>query len=363
MGAAGAVSRIRAGELRGKFVPLAKRRMVLPLAIFGADYALYATGVVGAVVSGGLAEKLAFALLAGTFTALLAIVGHDAIHQSFTSSRILNRLIGTFAFLPALHPYSRWEHLHNRVHHRFTSQLGLDNAYPPMTVSEYLRASPARQRWYRFKRSFAGQAVYYLVDVWVPKILMPNRAERAGFGRADWLDFVFVYLWLAGLIAVLTALAHFEAKLALAAAVMDAALFGVCVPFLVWNVLFSFVTYVQHTGPNVHWILPTGHPSTPREKLRGTAHVILPGTVDWFLHRAQQHPAHHIHSGVPLYALKRAQAEVERHWPEETITARWTLSYHRRVTRDCKLYDPEADCWCDFALCPTTGPRAVRDSR
>ncbi|HLY06019.1 MAG TPA: fatty acid desaturase [Rhizomicrobium sp.] len=359
MSAAGALSRMRVGELRSKFVPLARRQMGLPLLIFGTDCVLYATGIVGAVESTGLAEKLAFALLAGTFTALLAIVGHDAVHRSFTSSRVLNRLIGIFAFLPALHPYSRWEHLHNHVHHRFTSQLGLDNAYPPMTVSEYVHASPARRRWYRFKRSLAGQAVYYLIDVWLPKILMPSRTDRASFRRADWIDFAFVYLWLAGLIAALTALAHFSAKLPLGAAVMDAALFGVLLPFLVWNVLFSFVTFVQHTGPDVHWILPTGHPSTASEKLRGTAHVILPGTVDWFLHRAQQHPAHHIHCGIPLYALKRAQAEVEERWPRDTIAARWTLSYHWRLTRDCKLYDPEADCWCDFALRPTTGPRAV----
>lgn len=359
MGEAGAVSGTRAGELSGKFVRLARRRMVLPLLILGADSALYATGIVGAVVAGGLAEKLAFALLAGTFTALLAIVGHDAVHRSFTSSRVLNRLIGTIAFLPALHPYSRWEHLHNHVHHRFTAQLGLDNAYPPMTVSEYVHASPAGRRWYRFKRSLGGQALYYLIDIWLAKILMPSRAERASFRRADWIDLAFVYLWLAGLIAALTALAYFGAKLTLAAAVMDAALFGVLLPFLVWNVVFSFVTFVQHTGPDVHWILRTGKPSTSIEKLRGTAHVILPGTVDWFLHRAMQHPAHHIHSGIALYALKPAQAEAERRWPEETITARWTLSYHWRLTRDCKLYDPQADCWCDFALRPTTGPRAV----
>jgi omega-6 fatty acid desaturase (delta-12 desaturase) len=359
MGGAGAVTRVRAGELRSEFVLLAKRRIFLPLLIFGADSALYATGIVGAVESRGLAEKLAFALLAGVFTALLAIVGHDAVHRSFTSSRVLNRLIGTIAFLPALHAYSRWEHHHNHVHHRFTGQLGLDNAYPPMTVSEYAHASPAQQRWYRFKRSLGGQAVYYLIDTWLPKIFMPGRAERAGFGRTDWIDLAVVYMWLAGLIAALTALAYFGAKLTLAAAVMDAALFGVLLPFLVWNVFFSFLTFVQHTGPDVHWILPTGHPSTSSEKLRGTAHVILPGTVDWFFHRAMQHPAHHIHSGIALYALERAQAEVAKRWPGETITARWTPSYHWRLTRDCKLYDPQADCWCDFALRPTTGPRAV----
>ena len=359
MGEAGVVLRVRPGELRGKFALLARRRMALPLLIFGADFALYGTGVVGAVLSRGLPEKLAFALLAGAFTALLAIVGHDAIHRSFTSSRVANRLIGTFAFLPALHPYSRWEHLHNHIHHRFIGQIGLDNAYPPMTVDEYARASPAQRRWYRFRRTLCGQALYYLVDVWVPKILLPNRGERAGFSRAEWTDFVWVYLWVAVLLAALATLVHFEANMTVPASLLDSVLFGVLLPFLVWNVVFSFLTFVQHTGPDVHWILPTGQPSTAREKLRGTAHVILPGTVDWFLHRAMQHPAHHIHSGIAFYALERAQAEVAARWPEEAIAVRWTPSYHWRLTRDCKLYDPRRDCWCDFALRPTTGPHAA----
>src|SRR5205085_8331558 len=97
--------------------------------------------------------KILLGVIAGVFIANLAIIGHDAIHRSFTSSRWLNRLIGTLAFLPALHPYSRWEHHHNRVHHRYTAQIGVDNAFPPMTVEQYRRASRPRRARYRFLRS------------------------------------------------------------------------------------------------------------------------------------------------------------------------------------------------------------------
>ena len=74
-------------------------------------------------------RKIGLAALAGVFIANLAIIGHDAIHNSFTRIRWLNRFIGTLAFLPALHPYSRWEFHHNKVHHRYVAQLGVDNAY------------------------------------------------------------------------------------------------------------------------------------------------------------------------------------------------------------------------------------------
>src|SRR5215469_8429471 len=136
-------------ERRGNFATLAERRLLLPIAIFAADLALYACCIYGAVTSTGLATKIAFSVGAGVVVSLLAIVGHDAVHRSFTSVRWLNRLIGTLAFLPALHPYTRWEHHHNRVHHRFTAQLGVDNAYPPMTVKDYAQASGWTKALYR----------------------------------------------------------------------------------------------------------------------------------------------------------------------------------------------------------------------
>src|SRR5437868_9776481 len=111
------------------------------LAIFAADVAGYLLFVFGAVASDDLAVKLLFSVLAGTCVALLAIVGHDAAHQSFLPTKRLNEIVGTLAFLPALHPFSLWEYHHNKVHHRFTAQIGLDNAFSPMTVEQYRAAS------------------------------------------------------------------------------------------------------------------------------------------------------------------------------------------------------------------------------
>jgi acyl-lipid omega-6 desaturase (Delta-12 desaturase) len=344
-------------ERRGTFAALAERRIFLPLAIFAADLVLYGWCVYGAVTSTGPAVKIAYSLGAGVVVSLLAIVGHDAVHKSFTSVRWLNRLIGTIAFLPALHPYSRWEHHHNRVHHRFTAQLGVDNAYPPMAVKDYVQASGWTQALYRWKRSLSGQPFYYLLDVWLPKIFMPNRAEREGFQPSDWMDLAIVYAWLVLFTAGLTALLHFETGRSVAAALLDASIFGFAIPFLVWNIFISFVTIVQHTGPDVRWIAPKGRPSTSAEKLQGTVHVLFPNPVDWLFHRVMQHPAHHIHSGVPLYTLKKAQQELVAHWLNPPIVARWTPLYHWQLTRDCKLFDPDRGVWCDFALRPTSAAR------
>ena len=347
-------------ERQRGFATLARRLLYLPLAIFFADLLLYCSSVWGAIGNGSLLDRSLFAVLAGVAISLLAIVAHDAIHNSFTSLRWLNRVIGTLAFLPALHPYSRWQHHHNRVHHVYTAQLGLDNAYPPMTVREYAAASRWARAEYRFKRSLAGQLVYYLIYMWLPKMFLPRRKERRDFRTVDWIDLALVYVWLFGMLGGLTMLVLSRTGGSPVRAFLDVAVFGVLIPFFVWNAFISFVTIVQHTGPDVRWISPTGSHSTSAEKLRGTVHLALPGPIDWLFHRVMQHPAHHIHSGVPLYSLKRAEEELSARLPALPVMARWTPGYHWRLMRDCKLYDPFVGGWCDFSSRPVSGVEPSR---
>ena len=332
-----------------------KRRIALPVLIFASSLSAYGLCVAGAVLATRLDAKVALAVLGGVFIANLAIIGHDAIHHSFTRVRWLNRLIGTIAFLPALHPYGRWEHHHNRVHHRYTAQIGVDNAYSPMTPEQYRAAPRGRRLYYRFMRSLAGQPFFYVVDIWLPKMFLPGRRETSTFRRSDWIDLGLVHAWLIVFIVGLAALAHARSGGAqgFGAALSNSAIFGFAVPFLVWNVFISFVTIVQHTGPRVRWILPTGRTSTYEQRLRGTVHAGFPEIVDWFFHRVMQHLAHHVNPGIPLYALKAAEHEVVAQAPERPLIERWTPAYHWRLTRDCKLYDTERDCWCRFDFQPS----------
>ena len=331
---------------------ITKRRIVLPTIIFLAGFAAYGACVAGAVLAARLDVKIACAVLAGVFIANLAIIGHDAVHRSFTSLRWLNRFIGTAAFLPALHPYSRWEYHHNRVHHLYTAQIGVDNAFSPMTPQQYRAATPGRRAYYRFMRSLGGQPFFYMVDIWLPKIFLPVPSEARTFETIDWIDLAVVYAWLAAFIFGLAALVQAYAGADFGAALADAALYGFLIPFLVWNLFISFVTIVQHTGPKVRWTMPTGRPSTYAQKVRGTVHVGFPEILDWFFHRVMQHLAHHINPVIPLYALKDAEKKVIADATEIPVIERWTPLYHWRMTRDCKLYDPERECWCGFDFQP-----------
>jgi omega-6 fatty acid desaturase (delta-12 desaturase) len=333
--------------------PFVTRHLFRPVALLLVEVALYAGVVAAAVLYTSLLPKLGFAFVAGVLVATLAIIGHDCAHRGGTRFAWLNRLIGTIGFLPALHPLSRWAHHHNQVHHRYTAQIGIDNAYPPMTVEQYRAASPARQRYYRFQRSIWGQPGFYLIDIWFPKIFLPDARERAAFRASDYWDLGLVYVWLACFIAGLTWLSHAYGA-TWGAAFANAAIFGFLIPFLVWNLFISFVTVIQHTGPQVKWSVPTGRPSTADQKLHGTVRIRFPEIIDILFHRLMQHTAHHLNPIIPLYSLKAAQRSLEDGHGEEVIAVRWTPAYHWRLVRDCKLYDPQADGWCDFNFKPTT---------
>jgi omega-6 fatty acid desaturase (delta-12 desaturase) len=345
-----------------------RRRVMLPCVIFAASILIYGACIAGAVFADSLAAKTSYAVLAGVFIANLAIIGHDAVHRSFTSVRWLNRAIGTVAFLPALHPYGLWEHHHNRVLHRYTAQIGVDNAYSPMTAEQYRAAGAGQRAYYRFMRSLAGQPFFYMVDIWLPKMFLPLRSEVRNFRKSDWVDFAIVHIWLLTFVFGLAGLYHAFSGQAVGfgAALLNASVFGFVIPFLVWNLFISFVTIVQHTGPNARWVMPTGRPSTHEQKLRGTVHVGFPQAMDWFFHRVMQHITHHVNPMVPMYGLKAAEKEVVAREADLVVIERWTPFYHWRMTRDCKLYDPAIDGWCDFKFQPTakrTPPALVLSAR
>jgi omega-6 fatty acid desaturase (delta-12 desaturase) len=283
-----------------------------------------------------------------------AIIGHDAVHRSFTRIRWLNRAIGTVAFLPALHPYGRWEHHHNRIHHCYTAQIGVDNAYSPMTPAQYRAASPAGRFYYRFMRSLAGQPFFYMLDIWLPNMFLPFLKRDHGLRSTDWFDIAVVYAWLILSSLGFGAAAYLYGGGDFGPAFRNGALFGVVVPFLVWNFFIAFVTIVQHTGPRVRWLLPTGRFSTHQQKLDGTVHVALPAVFDWFFHRVMQHLAHHVNPIIPLYDLKAAERQTIAQ-AERPIVETWTPLYHWRMTRQCKLYDPQKDQWCGFETVEKSG--------
>lgn len=333
--------------LRASLTRFVQRSPIFSTSLLALDIGLYAFMVVGAVIADDVWLKLVLGIAAGAMASLTSIVGHDAGHQSLSTSRRLNRILGTIAFLPALHPFSLWKHHHNRVHHVFTAQLGVDNAFPPMTVAQYRSASRWKRLRYRFTRSIWGQPFCYLLDVWLPHMFLPNLLNSRHISRDTWWDIAIVYAWFAAFLAATTALTLHVHEVELLTAAASAFFFACAIPFLVWNAVISFLAVVQHTAPNLRWSESTGRPSTVKQSIEGTVHVQFPSWLDTVMHRIMRHPVHHLNVEIPLQRLSEAEAHLESMVPE-IRTVRWSISYHLELTRRCQLYEPRANRWVTF---------------
>jgi omega-6 fatty acid desaturase (delta-12 desaturase) len=111
---------------------LSRGEIVRPLALFVGVFAGYVT-ITAVTLASPLAISIACVPVCAIFVGMLFIIAHDACHQSFTSSRYLNHLIGRIAFLPALTAYSLWDLEHNRRHHRFNNVKRYDLDFAPMS--------------------------------------------------------------------------------------------------------------------------------------------------------------------------------------------------------------------------------------
>jgi omega-6 fatty acid desaturase (delta-12 desaturase) len=315
------------------------RRYSLPLAIFGGLIAAYLALLCAAIAVPPLLAVPA-AVLCGLSIGLLFIIGHDACHQSLTPSRPLNRLIGTVAFLPSLHPFSLWDLGHNRTHHRFNNVRGQDYVWEPLSPADYRRAPLSRRLTYRFSRSPLGIGAYYGCAIWAKRMFFVLPWKVAGGRPAYSWDLLAVWAFLPlqlSLIVTLGAALHRHSA--------HSILMGFALPFLVWNVLMSFVIYLHHIHPRIRWYRSIDEWRSLDGRINGTAHVRFPYVVDKLLLHIMKHNAHHYAPAVPLYNLGPLQEIVE---VRGGISWRWSPREFIHVCRACKLFDYELGQWCSF---------------
>src|SRR5262249_11987150 len=101
------MTRSRLGRRSALFTLSALRR-ALPLALFLVVLSRWG-GTVFAILASNRVSALALVPACGILIVMLLVIGHDAGHQSYTSSRLINHVIGRIAFLPALHSFSLWD--------------------------------------------------------------------------------------------------------------------------------------------------------------------------------------------------------------------------------------------------------------
>jgi len=333
-------------------LPADPRSLSKGLSTFAVHVALYLATLAGAVAPLPLYANVLFAIANGVFIALLFIIGHDAGHGGFVPGRTLNLWIGRIAFVPCVHAASLWRVIHNKLHHARTNLKGVDSVWAPMSMEEYKNASPLRRRLEHIYRGPAGPLIYYYIEFWIHRVLLPLAPEV----RCEWKrhlpDSLFV---IGGFLITLTAIGALgtgfnpERPLWLVLAI------GWVLPFAVWNYLMAFTIYLNHTHPSIPWFRDEASWKKHRGAQADTASVIMPINIAPLYTKVMSHSVHHVRPTVPVYALVQAEAELKA-YEHSLLEYRLGLRQYQSIYRACKLFDFDRMCWTDFSGKPTAWP-------
>lgn len=326
-----------------------EKSLGLGLLYFGAALAFYAATLASAYLFENPAIRFAASIINGLAIGILFIAGHDACHGALTPYDSVNRWIARISFLPSLHTYSAWVYSHNILHHGWTNLKSRDPVYAPKSRDEYDALTPLEKLKERIYRSFAGVGFLYLDTIWLQYEFLPDKRTRNaisrygnfGFDRVFVLSFLILHIL--GVILLTDTAQRAAVSLAL----------GLVAPFLVWNWLMGFVTYLHHTHPAIRWFDTVREWSFVESQVEGSAHVIFPAALDFALLRIMQHTAHHICPEIPLYRLRGYQKALDRY----AVNYKLTWKNAMTVFRTCKLYDYAGHQWVPFKAVRANGPK------
>ena len=339
-----------------KFAKTDTRRGV---ALFLADYLLFWGAMAVVVFAPSMIAKVVASVFAGIKMANLATLAHDAAHNSLTSNRKLNWLLGVLAFMPCLFNYRLWVYDHHVLHHPHTNGDHVDS-YRPLSKQEYDALPPLARLWVRFYRSpnIASFGVYYICQRWWKVKLMPRAFLPAAYRPSAWKHFAALAVYFCGLTAALLTAPRYAGTTA-----TTAVLLGFAVPFFVFQTLLAASLYFNHTHPDIPWFdseKARRADSTPEEI---TVHLRLPKLLATLTHNFYEHAAHHVYPAIPCYALREAQTRLNALLGERAIVEDLSLGFLVRTMRTCKLYDYERRCWLDFEGRPTTSSALASEAR
>lgn len=281
----------------------------------------------------------------------LFIVAHDACHGSFTSSRMLNHILGRIAFLPSLNPFSAWEYGHNHLHHGWTNFKPREYAFVPLSKQEFDSLQNWRKHVYRFYRTVIGVPFCYQIEVWWKHLIFPQKSDlkkiKTNVFIFDFsLTMAFLLLEIVAVLFVpqyLTKQSDFEIFSSFALVVL-----AVILPFAVCSCMVAFITLQHHTHSEVPWFDKKAEWNFFNSQVRGSVRIVLPRFIEILFNNILEHTAHHSDTKIPLYNLRESQHSLEKAFSKDiTVQPSSILQLHRTL-KICKLYDYDNHCWTDF---------------
>lgn len=323
------------------------------LGLFLIDLFLFAAVMYGALVAESVLLRFICSLFAGLFMAFLFLLAHDADHGSLTRNRWVNRVLGTIAFLPVLHPYNIWILAHHHHHHRHTNLAGdnYDYVWNPYSKEEFDALPKYRQVLEKLYRSPFGHGLYYMTEIWWKKLFFPTPSNvKGGYTKA--------YVWD---LVILTAFAVFEIGgiiiLAETGVITQpwwsALIFAVLIPHLAWNWYIGFFLLLQHNHPDIRWYKDIDEWKKESGPPGDTAHFVFPRLINLIVHGVDEHAGHHLSPNVPIYNLGKLQRYLDEEHSEAMPSYKWTPSTYMKILKHCQLYDYKKHQWLGFDGSPS----------
>ena len=320
------------------------------LFLFVMDISLYGLAIAGTIFLENMMLRVACALFAGLRIGTLFLIAHDSGHDSYTSSRLMNKIIGRIAFLPSFHNFSLWLIAHNRSHHQSPNVKGL-NSWSPMSKAEYDSLPRWRQVLESIYRTPMGISLNYTIERWWKDKFYPyNRVVENHKNLSYWSDFALVVAYIIGFTAILVysglTLSHTNPA--------EVLLLAMVIPFFFGNFLIGLTIYQHHTHETIPWFSSVEEFRAYGDQKDVTIHVKFPDWYNVISNNSMIHTAHHIDPRIPLYNLAKAQEVLYELEGDDIINMDFSLFRFMDTMKNCKLYDYENHVWTDFNGNPTS---------
>ncbi|KAK7480593.1 hypothetical protein BaRGS_00028169 [Batillaria attramentaria] len=236
-------------------------------------------------------------LIQGTFFTAMFVLGHDGGHSSFSSSDLLNDVVGTVFHTFLLCPYYCWK-LSHRQHHKNTGNMDKDEVYYPVREKDHGSVG-------KLPTLAVGFAWFnYLVRGYGPRRVYHFNANHPMFAKHT--------LQCAVSIACVAAWASVLWQCALTFGFWKVFVHFV-VPEFIFGTFIVIITFLHHTDENVPW-----YDNSLWNFVRGQLSSVDRhyGWCHDIIHNIGTHQIHHLFTKVPHYHLEEATRVFREKFPE-----------------------------------------------
>jgi omega-6 fatty acid desaturase (delta-12 desaturase) len=288
------------------------------------------------VVPDGLAWwplKLVLIFFAGLAFVGIFVLGHDCGHNSFSSRRWVNDVVGTLCHLPILNGFYAWREAHD-FHHRRTQIRRVDPDWPELL---YTKEEAATVPWPEklAVRLGPGSPVGIFVGFWVGMLKralfgllipqMPVRsAEKWKIYPHTFVSFVLAVILLREYYLLIGATKFVEMYV---------------LPAIIGTSFGALLTFLHHTHEGSPVFDEAGYEAFEAQ-VGATWNVRFPRFMEWMWLDINIHLPHHVLPNLPWYQLRTATEIIraarpelikEKSWSWQTMRESWSSTTLEQV--------------------------------